>query len=91
VQAGKILATISHVYGVNPSISWQCIKIKKKENETCESVKWLKCAKLEDLEDALVIWNGGVVKNGTATDEFIKEQAKILGQQMSVTNVIHKN
>jgi hypothetical protein len=39
-----------------------------------------------------VIWKGQVnVKNGTATDEVIKEQSQVIGQQMSVTNFIHKN
>jgi hypothetical protein len=34
---------------------------------------------LEDLEDELAIWIGQVyVKNGTAADEVIKEQAKLL-------------
>jgi hypothetical protein len=32
--------------------------------------------KLEDLEDVLVIWLGQV-KNGTATDKVIKEQARV--------------
>jgi hypothetical protein len=32
----------------------------------------------------LVIWMGQMnAKNGTTTDEVIKEQAKVLGQQMS--------
>jgi hypothetical protein len=31
------------------------------------------------------------VKNGTATDEAVTEQAKLLGQKMSVTNFVHKN
>jgi hypothetical protein len=31
------------------------------------------------------------VKNGTATDEVVGEQVKVLGQQMSVTNFVHKN
>jgi hypothetical protein len=54
-------------------------------------VKWLKGAKLEDLADALVIWIWQVnVKNGKATDEIIKEQVKLLGQQMSVTNFVYK-
>jgi hypothetical protein len=30
-------------------------------------------------------------KNGTAADEVIKEQVKVIGQQMSVTNFVHKN
>jgi hypothetical protein len=31
------------------------------------------------------------VKNGTATAEAVTEQAKVLGQQMSVTTFVHKN
>jgi hypothetical protein len=39
----------------------------------------------------LVIWIGQLhTNNETATDEVIKEQAKILGQQMSVTNFVKK-
>lgn len=30
-------------------------------------------------------------ENGAATDEIIKEQGEVLGLQMSVTNLIHKN
>jgi hypothetical protein len=46
------------------------------ENETCESVKWLKGAKLENLEDALVIWIRQVnERNGSATGGVIKEKA----------------
>jgi hypothetical protein len=30
-------------------------------------------------------------KNGTATDEVVKEQAKVLGQQISVTSFVHKS
>jgi hypothetical protein len=57
MQASKILQTISPFYGANSSISWHCVgyiisEKNKSENETCESVKWLKGAKLEDLEDA---------------------------------------
>jgi hypothetical protein len=38
---------------------------------------------LEDLEDALVIWIGQInTKNGTAANEVIMKQAKVLGQQM---------
>jgi hypothetical protein len=48
--------------------------------------------KLEDLEDALVIGIGQVnVKNGTAIDEVTNEQAKVIGQQMSGANFVHKN
>jgi hypothetical protein len=44
-------------------------------------LKWLKGAKLEDLEAVLIIWLGQVnLKNGTATDEVIKEQVKVLGK-----------
>jgi hypothetical protein len=30
-------------------------------------------------------------KNGTATEEVIKEQTKVFGQQVSATNSVHKN
>jgi urease gamma subunit len=54
-------------------------------------VKWLNGAKLEDLEDVLIISIRQVnAKNGTETDEVMKEQAKVLGQQMNVTNFVHK-
>jgi hypothetical protein len=52
----------------------------------------LKGVELEDLEETLVIWTGQVsAKNVTATYEVIKAQAKVCGQQMSVTNFVHKN
>jgi hypothetical protein len=55
-------------------------------------VKWLNRAKLEYLEDTLVIWVGQLNgKNGAATGRLVKEQMKVLGQQMSVTNSVHKN
>jgi hypothetical protein len=31
------------------------------------------------------------MQNGTATDEVIKEQVKVLGQEMTVTSFVHKN
>jgi hypothetical protein len=44
----------------------------------CENVKRLKGTKLEDLEHVLVTWMGQVnSKNGTATDEAVKEQVKV--------------
>jgi hypothetical protein len=49
-------------------------------------VKWLKSAKVENLEDALVIWIWQEnAKNGTVTDEVSKEEVKALCQQRSVT------
>jgi hypothetical protein len=61
------------------------------ENETCESVKWLKGTEYEDLEDELVIWNGQInAKNETATDEIITELAKVVGQKMNVTSCVNK-
>jgi hypothetical protein len=49
----------------------------------------LRGAKHQGTEDALIIWLQQVnAKNGTATDEIIKEQAKILGQQMGVTSYV---
>jgi hypothetical protein len=46
--------------GVNPSISRHFVgdtlsEENKPESETCESVKWSKGEKLEDLEEVLVI------------------------------------
>jgi hypothetical protein len=59
---------------------------------TMQSVKWLMGAKLEDLEDMLVIWTEQEnAKNGTASGKVITNQAKVLGQQMSVTNLGHNN
>jgi hypothetical protein len=40
----------------------------KWQYKTCENLKWLKGAKLEDLEDMFVIWIGKVNKNRTGTD-----------------------
>jgi hypothetical protein len=48
----------------------------------------VKDAKLEGLKDVLSHLDSA---NGTAADEVIKEQAKVLGQQMSVTYFVHKN
>jgi hypothetical protein len=95
VPASKILPTISPIYWVNPSISWLCVEDifsykKKWEKETCENVKWLKGAKIKTLRicylDRMVN-----VKNETATNKVTKKQAKVLSQQMSVINFIHKN
>jgi hypothetical protein len=96
VQASKILPIIYFIYGVNPSSSRRCVAdIQGREkwgNETRECVKWLKVAKLEDLEDELIIWTGQVnEKNGTATNEVVEEQAKVLEQQTNLTNFVHKN
>jgi hypothetical protein len=61
VQASKILPTTSLIYRVNPSISGHyteniILSEKNKwENQTCERVKWLKGAKLEDFKGVLVI------------------------------------
>jgi hypothetical protein len=65
---------------------------EKWENERCESVKRLKGAKHEDLEDALIIWIGQVnARNGTATDGVIKQQAKVIGQRMGVKNFVYSS
>jgi hypothetical protein len=51
---------------------------QKWENETSESLKWLKGAKLGDHDDLLVIWFGKVhINDETATDEGNTEQAKL--------------
>jgi hypothetical protein len=52
----------------------------------------IKGTKLEDLMDVLVIWIGQLhTNNEPETYEVIKEQAKVLGQQISVTNFVYKN
>jgi hypothetical protein len=85
---------LSPIYGLNPSSIWHCVGniLSQKINERIKHVKWSNGAKLEDIVDALVIWIGQVnVKNVTATDEVIKEEAKVIGQQMCVTQFVHKN
>jgi hypothetical protein len=38
-----------------------------------------------------IIWMGQMnVRNGTETDEFVKEHAKVIGQQMGVTNSVYR-
>jgi hypothetical protein len=49
------IANYFFLYGVNLSISRRCVsdilsEKRKWENETCESVKWLKGAKLKTLK-----------------------------------------
>jgi hypothetical protein len=97
VQVSKIFPTVSPVCGVNPPIIWCCVGDifffggggKQKMNK---SVKWLKGEKREDFEDTLIIWILQMnARNGTATDELIKGEAKVLGRQMSVTNFVHRN
>jgi hypothetical protein len=52
---------------------------RERKNEAGESVKWPKDAKLEDLEDVLVIWLWHRhTDSGTAADEALKGQAKVL-------------
>jgi hypothetical protein len=54
-------------------------------------VKWLNDAELEDLEAVKVTWTGQVkVKNETATDEVIKEQMNVIGEQVRETHSVHK-
>jgi hypothetical protein len=55
-------------------------------------VRRFKDTKLEDHEDALVIWMGQViVKNGSASNGIVNKQAKITEQQKGVTNFVYKN
>jgi hypothetical protein len=96
VQRSKILPTISPFYGVNlPSVGavLDIFSVRKRNGRMrCECVKWLKGTRLEDFKDASVNWIWQVkVRNGTANDEVIKEQVKVLGQQISVKNFVHKN
>jgi hypothetical protein len=52
----------------------------------------LSCAKLEELEVALVVRMKQVnMKKETAHDEVNKGQAKVLEQQISVTKSVHRN
>jgi hypothetical protein len=52
----------------------------------------VKGAKLEVLEDVLVTAIGQVnVKIGTATSEVVKEQVKVIVQQVNITDFVHKN
>lgn len=47
--------------------------------------KFWNCCKVEDLEDALVIWIGQMnTKKRTVATKVIKKQAKVLGEQISV-------
>jgi hypothetical protein len=60
VHANK-MSMVSSICGAKPSYSRCCAgdilsEKNKWENETLERVKWSKGAKLEDLEDVLVIW-----------------------------------
>jgi hypothetical protein len=79
VQA-SILPTIPPIYGLNPSISWHCVgdilsKKEECENKTCGSVRWLKDAKLEDLEGVLVVWMRQVnAKNGTKQMKLLRNK-----------------
>jgi hypothetical protein len=46
----------------------------------------------EDPEDALVIWIGQVnVRNGTAADEVIKKQVKVIGQKLGMRNFVYSS
>jgi hypothetical protein len=80
--------TYLHTYAYTYKPISQCcdgdiLSQRKKRNKTCETVKRLKGAKLEDLENLLVIWMVQFsAKNGTVPDEVVKEQVKMIGQQM---------
>jgi hypothetical protein len=62
VQASKILSAIFPLYGLIHSSVGAVLRgsqgKRKWENITCKSVKWLQGAKVEDLQDASVIWKG---------------------------------
>jgi hypothetical protein len=58
----------------------------KRTNEGTKHAKMYKCLRAQDF--ALVILTGRVNgKNGTAADKFIKEQAKVIGQQVGAPNL----
>jgi hypothetical protein len=76
----QMIATCFTIYGVNPSISWRCVRgihsEKKWENRMCEMVEG---CKRRDLEVGLIIWIGQVnVKNGAAAVEVTKEKGMYL-------------
>jgi hypothetical protein len=54
------------------------------ENKTCKNVRRLKGTKLEDL-----FFFDRASECEKASDKVIKEQAKVTGQQVSVTNCVH--
>lgn len=75
-QASKILPTASQYHlWVKPHTSWRSVGDRiSKNGVTCETVKWLKNAKLSDVEVVSVIWIGKVnVKNGTRDNDVIDE------------------
>jgi hypothetical protein len=78
VKASKILPTIYFFYGVHPPVGavLEIFSVRKgNERMRCESLKWSMGAKLEDLEDVLVIWTGQVnTKNGTKLMELRNKQ-----------------
>jgi hypothetical protein len=45
-------------------------------------------AKLGDLENVLVEWTGQANAKNETTDEDIREQTEVLGQQMSLTSCV---
>jgi hypothetical protein len=85
----------SHLWLTCPSVGTvlEIFSVEKKINARTEdgSVKWLKDAKREDLEDMLVIWTGQVnEKSGTAADEEIKAHGKVFSND-NATNFVQKN
>jgi hypothetical protein len=62
----------------------------KWRNGRCGSVKRLKGAKHQDVEDELLFWKYRVnAENRTVTDEVIKEQAKVIAHQVAVTDSVY--
>jgi hypothetical protein len=65
---------------------------KKRQDKTCESVEWLKSARLARMRYLFV--QGKWIqkkKKETAADELIKQQAKAAGQQMSMKMFVRSN
>lgn len=87
VQTSGILPEMYPFYNVISLLSTVLVIFSKGEGEQNEM--W-KCATIEeDPVDVVVIWTGLVnVKNGTASDEIIKEEMKLIGQYVGVVNFV---
>jgi hypothetical protein len=69
----------------NPSLN-ALLKIFPEKRANVRRFEGLKGIKLKNI-----IWMGQMnVKNGSETDEFVKEHAKVIGQKMGVTNSVHR-
>lgn len=78
-------------------ISRRCVGdiLSEKErwkNERRKSVKRLKGAKHQDVESTLIDWIGKMnAESRTVNDKIIKKRAKVIGQQMGVTDFVYSS